>query len=988
MMLSTRFTISCVVAVLTTFAGTTALAEDALKTDTLRCEYLENPIGVDEPRPRLSWLLTSDRRGARQTAYELQVARSADALQAGTADLWSSGKIVSSRQNGIEYAGEVLPSRQSAYWRVRTWDESDRAGPWSDTASWEVGLRDAGDWAAKWVVEGDVRPAARLELHYASYESTDRKTTKDVLGTLRTLTHDGRLDFVVASDALGGDPAPKSKKQLTVHYSLDGGPEISEIFREDARVWLPPLPPQELRRVFRVEKPVAKARLYSTALGLYELRLNEQPTTDSAFDPQWTNYRQRVRYQARDVTTLIRQGDNAIGGSIANGYYAGHIANSNFQFYGTRPALLAQLDITYADGTTDRVVTDEHWRSHPGAIQSTDIMIGEIHDARRAIDGSRPELPDDGGWTPVVVKRDGLPKQVDAQIAEPIRELMTLRPKQITEAKPGHWLFDLGQNMVGVPRLRLDAPAGTRVTIRFAEMLQPDGTIYTANYRAATSIDSYVCRGGGPEVWQPKFTHHGFRYVELTGLPSKPQSDTVVGVVLGSDTPSAGRFTCSDPRINQLWSNIRWGQRGNFFGVPTDCPQRDERLGWLGDAQVFISTAVYNADVAAFFTKWMADVDDEQLPDGRFTSTAPDTDLVQAGVPGWADAGVVCPWVIYETYGDTRQLARHLPAMKRFVDWCQTHSTNLIRDKDRGNDFGDWLSINADTNKELLGTAYFAYSTDLVARSCRVLGDDAGTKHYSELFEQIKLAFQKRDIAADGTIANGTQTSYALALAFNLLPEDDRAAAAQKLADDVTAKGGHLSTGFLGVSYLLPALSEHGQPETAYRLLTQDTFPSWLFSIKHGATTIWERWDGYTPEKGFQRPGMNSFNHYSLGSCGKWLYERVAGISQSAGSVGFERVDIRPLVHGPLTSASAEYLSPRGRVKTNWSNENGRLTLDVTVPPNMTATVYVPTTDPGGVTETGRRVTEVDGLEMASPIAGAAVIRVGSGTYHFAASTQ
>ncbi|MDB5325674.1 MAG: alpha-L-rhamnosidase, partial [Phycisphaerales bacterium] len=834
----------------------TFAAENGLTTQSLRCEYLSNPIGVDEPSPRLSWLLASDQRSVRQTAYEVQVATSAESLQAGKADLWGSGKVVSDRQNGIEYAGTPLKSRQAAYWRVRTWDQADHAGPWSEPASWEVGLRDPSDWQAKWISEGDVRPTAKLDLRYASYESTNRKTIKDVLPVLSGRMKDGRLDVVVNSESLGGDPSKNNKKQLTVRYTLDGGPEITEIFRENGRVWLPPLPPQELRRTFDVTRPVTKARLYATALGLYELRLNGQSVTDSVFNPNWTDYRQRARYQAFDVTALVKQGPNAIGGSIANGFYSGHIANSNYQFYGTRPALLAQLELTYADGSVERIGTDDKWRSHAGAIQMSDVMIGEQYDARMAVDGSKPNLAEDSAWSATVIRTDGLPKAIGAQVAEPIRELMTLPPKHVTEPAPGRWLFDLGQNIVGVPRLRLNAPKGTRVTIRFAEMLKPDGTIYTANYRAATSVDSYICRGGGTETWQPKFTYHGFRYIELDGLPGKPEIDTVMGVVLGSDTPSVGKFTCSDPRINQLWSNIRWGQRGNFFGVPTDCPQRDERLGWMGDAQVFISTAVYNADCAAFFTKWLTDIDDEQLPDGRFTSTCPDTGLVAAGVPGWADAGVICPWTIYQTYGDTRQLAQHLPAMKRFVDWCeQSGSTGLIRDKARGSDFGDWLSINADTNKELLGTAYFAYSTDLVARSCRVLGDTAGAEKYAALFEQIKTAFCKRYIAADGTIANGTQTSYALALAFDLLPAGERPAAAQKLADDVKAKGDHLSTGFLGVSYLLPVLTDHGQTDVAYRLLMQDTFPSWLFSIKQGATTIWERWDGYTPEKGFQRPG-------------------------------------------------------------------------------------------------------------------------------------
>jgi alpha-L-rhamnosidase len=975
------------VGVFTSMCSAVTESGAGLKTGSLRCEYLVNPIGVDDVRPRLSWRLSSTERGARQTAYEVQVATSADTLRAGTADLWSSGKVASDQQNGVEYAGTPMRSRQTAFWRVRTWNASDQAGPWSDIATWEAGLREPGDWQAKWITEGDVTPTARLKLLAASYETTNRKTTKDLLAILRPKVHDGRLDFIVESDYLGGDPAKDARKQLTVRYTLNDGPEITEILREGAHASLPPLPPQELRRAFGVAKPVARARLYATAMGLYDLRINGRAVTDSVFNPVWTDFRERVRYQAYDVTPLVKEGANAIAGSIGNGYYSGHIANSNYQFYGTRPALLAQLEITYTDGSTERVVTDDQWQKHAGPLVMSDVMLGEQYDARLAIPSSDPALPNDGQWSAVTVRDSNLPKSIDAQVAEPIRELEVLKAKHVTQPAPGKWLFDLGQNMVGVPRLRLNAPAGTRITVRYAEMLNPDGTIYTENYRAATSIDSYVCRGGGTETWQPQFTYHGFRYVELEGLTEKPDADTVLGIVQGSDTPAVGSFTCSDERINRLWNNIRWGQRGNFFGVPTDCPQRDERLGWMGDAQVFISTAVYNADVAAFFTKWLIDVDDAQMPDGAYQSTAPDTKLVRPGVPGWADAGVICPWQIYETYGDTRQLARHLPAMKRYVDWSLENSTNFIRDKNRGNDFGDWLAINAKTDKELLGTAYFAHSANLLAKSCRVLGDTAGQAKYAKLFGQIKAAFHDRYVKPDGTIGNGTQTCYALALAFDLLPNDERPTAAKMLADDVKAKGNHLSTGFLGVSYLLPTLSENGHADLAYTLLMQDTFPSWLFSIKHGATTIWERWDGYTPEKGFNSPGMNSFNHYSLGSCGKWLYERVAGIAQVPGSTGFEKLDIRPLTGGPLTHASAEYVSPRGPVKVSWKREGTKLTLDITVPPNASATVHVPTNNPNSVTESGKPAAKALGVKAAGNAADAAIFEIGSGTYRFEAET-
>ncbi|MDB5327630.1 MAG: Alfa-L-rhamnosidase, partial [Phycisphaerales bacterium] len=604
---------------------------------------------------------------------------------------------------------------------------------------------------------------------------------------------------------------------------------------------------------------------------------------------------------------------------------------------------------------------------------------------RLAFDPSAPDLAADNAWSPVKVRTDGLPPVIEAQVMEPVRELMTLPAKTLKQPQPGHWLFDMGQNMVGVPRLTLNAPAGTRVTIKFAEMLDPDGTIYTTNYRGAKSTDTYICRGDGPETWQPRFTFHGYRYVELTGLPTPPSIDAVQGVVLGSDTRSVGSFECSDPRINQLWSNIRWGQRGNFLSVPTDCPQRDERLGWTGDAQVFIGTAVYNADVAAFFTKWLVDVDDAQRPEGPYTNTVPNPSMDESGASGWSDAGVICPWTIYHTYGDKRQLARHLPGMMKWVDWSRAHSTNLIRDHDRGSDFGDWLSIGASTSKELLGTAYFAHCADLVSRSAKALGDEANAAKYAALFEDIKVAFRKKYFAADGSMVDGTQTTYALSLAFDLLPEGDRAAAAQRLADDVKAKGDHLSTGFLGVSYLLPALANHGQADIAYRLLFQDSFPSWLFSIKHGATTIWERWDGWTPEKGFQDAGMNSFNHYSLGSCGQWMYSSVAGIAQAPGESGFGRLAVKPLVGGGLSHVAASYDSIRGKIATAWHVKDGQLALDVTVPANVVATITVPTASPADVAESGVPAAKASGVKAAGTPSGSASFEVGSGTYHFTA---
>jgi alpha-L-rhamnosidase len=748
-----------------------------------------------------------------------------------------------------------------------------------------------------------------------------------------------------------------------------------------------------LRKAFTLAgKSVTSARLYATALGLYEVRINGRRVGDHLLAPEWTDYRKRVRYQVYDVTAMLQQGDNAMAALLGNGWYCGHIGNGGFHAYGTVPALLAQLEVTYSDGSVERIASDATWKVHASPILGSDFMLGENYDAGKEIPGwDRPGL-DDAAWAAATVRKEAA-RPLEGQVTQPVRQTGELRPKSVSEPKPGRWTFDLGQNMVGVVRLKVSAPAGTKLTLRHTEMLNPDGTIYTANLRGAASIDTYVCKGGG-EVWQPTFAFHGFRYVELTGLQAKPAADAVTGIVIGSDTPRVGQFTCSDPRINQLQSNIWWGQRGNYLSIPTDCPQRDERLGWMGDAQVFVRTATANADVAAFFTKWLVDVDDGQSVEGAFSDVNPNT-MGCGSVPAWADAGVICPWTIYQVYGDRRILERHLPAMTRWIEWCRLHSTGLVRDKDRGNDYGDWLSIGADTPKDLIGTAYFAYSTSLVAKSYRAIGKPEEAAKYEALFRDIKAAFNKRYVAADGRIRGNTQCCYAMALRFDLLPQELRPKAAQYLEDDMKAKGWHLSTGFVGVSCLLPVLTDAGKLDTAYRLLMQDTFPSWLFSVKHGATTIWERWDGWTPERGFQDPGMNSFNHYALGSCGQWLYDTVAGIGLDPQQPGFRHVILHPrpatisdgarYPGGGLTAEAASYQSIRGRIASAWTIKDGTMTLDVTIPANVTATVYVPAADAASVTESGKPAATAEGVKLLRSEAGQAVFAVQSGSYRFAA---
>lgn len=697
------------------------------------------------------------------------------------------------------------------------------------------------------------------------------------------------------------------------------------------------------RKAFRIDKPIQSATLYMSALGVGEIHINGQLVNDEYFAPGWTDYRKRVYYNTYDVTNLVRQGDNAIGAILAAGWYAGAIGWKSERFhFGRDPKLWVQLEIVTSDGERMTIVSDRTWKYTFGPHVEAEFLAGETYDARLEIPNwSLPGL-DESQWQPVQEAND-VQVLLEAQRGVPVIRTGELPAKSVSEPKPGVFVFDLGQNFAGFARLKVRGPKGTAVQLRFAEMLNPDGTIYTTNLRSARATDTYILKGEGEEVWEPRFTFHGFRYVEVTGYPGRPPLDAITGIAINSDIPLVGSFRCSSEMVNQLYSNIVWTQRANFISVPTDCPQRDERLGWTGDAQVFIRAATYNADVAAFFNKWLVDLEDAQGPEGDFPDVAPRVVALGGGTAAWADAGVICPWTIYLVYHDRRVLEEHFDAMERWIAYCQKHSQNLLRP---AAGYGDWLSIKADTPKDVLATAFFAYSTHLTAECARALGLAEKAAYYDKLFEEIRAAFQKAYVSPDGRVKGDTQTCYVLALYFNLLPEALRPKAAQYLVEDIRKRDTHLSTGFVGTAYLMPVLSETGNTPLAYRLLLNDTFPSWGFSIKHGATSIWERWDGWTPEKGFQDPGMNSFAHYSFGAVGRWMFQYVAGIDTDG--PGFRRLILKPHVADGLDWVEARYGSICGDILSRWWYEGDNKTWHwrVVIPPNTTATIYVPSKNP------------------------------------------
>jgi alpha-L-rhamnosidase len=898
----------------------------------LRCEHRHDPLGVDVLVPRLSWNIESPDRNQKQTAFQILVADSEEILRQDQGNLWDSGRVQSDETIDIVYAGKPLRSHERCFWKARVWDREGQPSTWSAPAHWSMGLLSPADWAgAAWIGFDRSQKLARPE---------------------------------------AGSGHAKT-------------PEHSPLV-------LPP--PTYLRATFRHEKParVRRAMLYATALGIFDLKLNGQRVADEYFNPGWTDYTKRVYYRAYDVTHLVRNGDNALAAIVADGWYSGYIGYlKKREHYGKKPRFLALVHLELDDGSTIDVVSGPQWRAATGPIHEADFLMGETYDAQeaqsRGFTGWEDPGFDDRTWAPVDTGAELAPL-AQWHPAEPVRAFSELKPRAFSQPRPGIFVFDMGQNFAGVVRLKITAEPGRKITLRYAERLNPDGTIYTTNLRAARATDTYICSGRGEETWSPHFTFHGFQYVEVSGLNSPPGEGTITGIALSSDTPVVGRFACSDSMLNQLAGNIYWTQRANFIDIPTDCPQRDERLGWTGDAQVYIGAATLNCDVQAFFTKWLVDLADGQRGDGQFPMVAPVKVAGDDGGPAWADAGVICPWTIYQVYGDRGLLARQYPSMAKFITFCRNRSTADLLPPKQFHCFGDWLSIKADTPKDVIYTAYFAHSTHLLAQVARALGRDADADKYDELFRAVKSAFKHAYVAPDGRIKGDTQTVYALALAFELIDGENARQAANYLVADIEKRGGHLSTGFIGTRVLMQALSKIGRTDVAFCLLHNESFPSWGFSIKHGATSIWERWDGWTPEKGFQDPGMNSFAHYSFGAVYQWMVENIGGIRSDGPA--YKRITIAPALDPKLSWARTSYRSARGEIATNWMRNDALLTLEVSIPANTTATIYLPAAEPGEIRESGRSLGSTEGVRLLRTDNGRAVIEVGSGRYSFTAPSS
>ncbi len=750
--------------------------------------------------------------------------------------------------------------------------------------------------------------------------------------------------------------------------------------------WLPPAP--LLRKDFAVAKPVRRATIFATALGAYELHLNGARVGRDYLTPGWTDFRARVQYQTYDVTAQVHRGENALGAILGDGWYASVLGYTGRRYYyGGYPRLLVQLELEYADGTREIVASDGTWRATWGAIRHADLMLGCEYDARLRSDGWARAGFDDLAWQPVATGLRARDPQkplakfvVEAANAEPTRIDDELPARTVIEPRPGAFTFDLGQNMVGWVRLKVRGRAGQKIMVRHGEMLNPNGTLYTSNLRGAAATDVYYLRGGGTETLEPYFTFHGFRYVEVTGLDARPGLDAVTGVVVHSDLVRTGEFACSSPLVNQLFQNIIWGQKGNYLEVPTDCPQRDERAGWSGDAQFFIRTAAYNFDIASFFSRWLTTLaTDSQLPDGSFANVAPEFGRLWTAT-GWSDATLLCTHALYRVYGDTRIIERNFPAMIRYMTWLESKPATA-----RG--LGDHLNLGGGASVAVIDAAYHAHLCSLMAEMAAAIGRPDEAARYAQRRDEVKAAFRRDLVLADGSIRDSSQTGYALAFSMDLVPDEARPRVAAKFVEEMRKRDWHLATGFVGTPRLLPALHLAGRDDVAYRVLLQETYPSWLFQVKNGATTVWERWDGWTPDRGFQTIAMNSFNHYSFGSVAEYLYRYVAGIDTDA--PGFRSMVIQPSVAAGLTWARAGYDSISGRVSSAWKIDGGRrFQLDIEIPANAQATVFVPATDADAVRESGEPAARARGVALLRFANGTAVFRVGSGAYHFTSTVK
>jgi alpha-L-rhamnosidase len=1068
--------------------GVSPWAVGAASVGQLRCEFLKDPLGIDTPQPRLSWILEPGKRSVRdqrQSAYQVLVASSRKKLNAGVGDLWDSERVASHQSVEVRYAGKPLRSEQECFWKVRVWDKDVKPSAWSEPALWSMGLLSPTDWHAKWIgldeaagsraaknilgnaqwiwfPEGEPAKAApagtrffrhgvvlpagqkvkRATLFFTADDSGDffvngqkagsaanfhSATEADVTGLL----HAG-VNVLAASVKNGGsDPTPAGLIALVRVEFEQGAPLVVvtdsswKAANQSATGWqtvdfidqawaaaqrLGPagmapwgeiagpenrqLPARMLRREFAVEKKITRAMAYVCGLGLYEFYLNGRKVGDQVLSPGLTDYTKRALYVTFDVTKQVRKGVNAAGIMLGNGrYYAPRsTVPTGTTSYGY-PKLLFQMRVEYEDGTSAEVVSDGGWTlTTDGPIRANNEYDGEEYDARQEMPGWSAPGFDDAKWQRAqgVTAPGG---ELAAQMINPIRITQTLKPVAVTQPKPGVWIFDLGQNMVGWCRLKVSGPRGTAVSLRHAETLKPDGTLYLDNIRGAKVTDTYTLKGKGTETYAPRFTYHGFRFVEVTGYPGNPKS-ALEGLVVHDDVESAGEFFCANPLLNRIYQNIVWGVSGNYRSISTDCPQRDERQGWLGDRSAESKGETYLFNIAALYAKWLQDMADAQKDNGSVSDVCPAYWPLYSDNVTWPSSTVIIPGSLREQFGDSAIIGQHYASAKKWMDYMSRFVTNGIIARDS---YGDWCVPPEDpklihsndparkTDKALLATAYFYHDARLMAGYATSLQKGEDAQHFAALAETLKTAFNQRFFHADqGCYDNGSQTACVLPLAFGLVPDGQRERVFAHLVNKImTETKAHIGTGLIGGQWLMRVLTANGRPDLAYTIATQKTYPSWGYMVEKGATTIWELWNGDTAD-----PAMNSGNHVMLiGDLNIWLYESLAGIKADPEQPGFKHIVMRPEPVDGLAFARASHRSPYGLIVSDWQKRDGVFRWNITVPANATATIFVPANAVENVTEGRKPALQGRGVQFLRLEQGRAVFRVGSGSYSFESAT-
>jgi alpha-L-rhamnosidase len=1059
--MSRHFKVAALVSAISCFA---VCAVAAVSVGDLRCENLENPLGIDATQPQFSWILDSSEHNQRQTAFQILVASSEKNLEAGNGDLWNSGKVDSDQSVQVKYAGKPLISAEACFWRVRVWDKDGKVSAWSRPAYWSMGLLNSEDWSpAKWIgldgvdvtdylantswiwfpagepeksaepgtnyfrkvvvipagrrivrakfvytgdnecrgwlngfdlgarnnyhtvkdndITGRLEPGTTNVFGFTGYNRSEKPA--GIVGLL-TIEFDRGEPIVITTDEswkvsdreiAGWNKSGfvdsnwvAAKKLGPIGMEPWGGVRVSESRVQPARY---------LRKEFSIGKTVSRATVYFSGLGLSELYLNGEKVGDAVLSPAFTQYDKRAFYVTYDVTKRLRSGTNAIGAILGNGRF---YADRSKVYSGTMsfgwPKLLLQLRIEYADGSVEQIVSDGSWKlTTGGPIRANNDFDGEEYDARQELPGWSKTGYDDSKWQPAQLVA-GPGGEISAQMIEPIRVTGTIKPVAVNEVAPGVFIFDMGQNMVGWCRLRVSGLAGAQVKLRHAETLKPNGSLYMANLRGAEAADIYTLKGQGTEIWEPRFVTHGFRFVEVTGFPGKPDLNSVEGRVVNDDLPGAGNFESSNELLNKIYRAIVWGVRGNYRSIPTDCPQRDERQGWLGDRSEESRGETYLFDNSNLYAKWLQDIADAQKPNGSVPDVAPSYWPIYSDNVSWPSSGVIIPEMLREQFDDTRVVAQHYDSSKKWMDLMSGFVKDGIISRDS---YGDWcvppedltLIHSRDTNRitdtTLIATSYFYHDCKLMEKYAVMLGKTGDAQQFHALAEKLKTAFNEKFLDRDkDKYSNGTQTSCVLPLAFGLVPDNMKEKIFAHLVDKIeNDTHGHIGTGLIGGQYLMRVLTENGRADLAYTIAAQKDYPSWGYMIEHGATTIWELWNGNTAD-----PTMNSGNHVMLvGDLVIWFYEGLAGIKSDPAQPGFKHIIMKPTPVGDLTFVKATHRSPYGLISSEWHRDGNKFDWQIEIPANTTATVVMPVGKSGRVTENGKPVPATQEL--------------GSGKYHF-----